>query len=127
MKKKLLTILMLAAVGSTCLFSADSPYTLEARGTLITNDLTPKIEARLQWVVVTNWADANYSMRTLMGWTGDKDPNITTHFEQGTLCSNLMAVVNWKGQPKDVLLESIPFSTMTRSYILKTTTERVYR
>jgi hypothetical protein len=87
---------------------------------------TPKtILARLEWTVTTNWAAA-YQTRTLMGWTGDKDPNVTTYHENGTIQSNLVAYVEWKGKVSSVVIETIYVGTVNRSYTLSEPT-RVYR
>lgn len=86
---------------------------------------TPKtIPARLEWAVTTNWSAA-YQTRTLMGWTG-KDPNVTTYHETGTIQSNLVAYVEWKGKVSGVVIETIYVGITNRSYTLSEPT-RVYR
>lgn len=83
--------------------------------------------AFLQWTVTTNWHSAGQS-RTLLAWSGEgKDPNTTTYYENGTISSNLIALVTWKGKVSGVVIESIPFAITNRSYTLKTEEYREYR
>jgi len=89
----------------------------------MTNEFS--LRAPLAWTIVTNWADANYSMTTAMAWTGPNNPNVTTHFEHGTVSSNLIATIVWKGRTNTVVLESLPFTRLTRSYT--TRLQRVYQ
>lgn len=88
-------------------------------------DAPKTIPARLEWTVTTNWSAA-YQTRTLMGWTGDKDPNVTTYHETGTIQSNLVAYVEWKGKVSGVVIETLYVGTTNRSYTLSEPT-RVYR
>lgn len=88
-------------------------------------DVPKTIPAKLEWTVTTNWAAA-YQTRTLMGWTGDKDPNVTTYHETGTIRSNLVAYVEWKGKVSGVVVETIYVGTTNRSYTMSESV-RVYR
>jgi hypothetical protein len=83
------------------------------------------IPARLEWTVTTNFAAA-YQSRTLMAWTGDKDPNVTTYYETGPIQSNLVAYVEWKGKTFCVVVETICIGTVHRSYTMSESV-RVYK
>jgi hypothetical protein len=86
---------------------------------------TPKtIPARLEWTVSTNWV-ATHQIRTLMDWTGDKDPNVTTYHETGLIQSNLVAHVEWKGRVSRVVVETICVGITNRSYTMSESV-RVY-
>ena len=86
---------------------------------------SPKtVPARLEWIVTTNWVEA-YQTRTLLFCTGLEDSNVTTYHEMGTIQSNLVAYVEWKGKMSSVVIETIYVGTTNRSYILKTM--RVYK
>lgn len=62
--------------------------------------------------LTTNWTDTG-SSRTLM-WP--EEANITTHYERGTVTSNVIGVYDWAGESKSVVLYSMPIGEMTRSY-----------
>lgn len=81
------------------------------------NDDAPTICAILNWVVQTNWADAGAS-RTLLGWSGGPDPNVTTYYETGTTLSNLIARFDWKGESRGIVLESVVVGITNRAYTL---------
>ena len=78
----------------------------------------PVIMATLQWNVTTNWHQT-HTTRTLMAWTGDQDPNITTIHEAGIIQSNLIACIEWKGKISAVTLETVHVGTLHRSYVEK--------
>jgi len=83
------------------------------------------IPARLEWTVTTNWS-AGGEMTTLLYWTGDKNPNVTTYYERGTIQSNLVAHIEWKGRVSSVVIETIYIGTTNRSYTISEPT-RIYR
>ncbi len=89
-------------------------------------EVTNVIPATLRWSIVTNWSDSPWQTRTLMGWTGDKDPNITTYHEEGIIRSNLIAFVEWKGVTSSVVVETVFIGTTQRSYTIQTETKRIY-
>lgn len=94
-------------------------------GRCLAQDVTGIVlPATLHWTVTTNWIAAG-QVRTLMGWTGDKDPNITTYFERGDITSNLIATVTWKGTSSSVVVETIQVGTAKRSYTISEP-KRVY-
>lgn len=81
------------------------------------NDDAPTICAILNWVVQTNWTDAG-AARTLLGWSGGPDPNVTTYYETGTTLSNLIARFDWKGESRGIVLESVVVGITNRAYTL---------
>ena len=82
------------------------------------NAQSESIKAKLSWNVTTNW-HSTYQTRTLMGWYGGVDPNITTYYESGTVSSNLVATINWKNEKKTIVLESIQLYDLARSYTIQ--------
>ncbi len=147
--KKLITIGALAAVGCLCLAGGNQiiitdsspPWTNDINGSslnleAVSNEFRmscfrmfgpgpQQIPARLEWTVTTNWTPA-YQSRTLMFWTGDKDPNVTTYHETGMIQSNLVAYVEWKGKVFGVVVETVHVGTTNRSYTMSESV-RVYQ
>lgn len=75
------------------------------------------LPATLKWEVRTNWTDMGYSAKTAMWWNGQgEDPNIETHFERGTVTSNLIATVTHPDGHAAVLLKSHTIGVCERAY-----------
>lgn len=79
------------------------------------------IISKLHWECSTNWSPGGESS-TLM-WP--PSANTITHHESGSVVSNLIAVVEWKGKYHGVVVETIPLQTLSRSYTMEE--RKVYR
>lgn len=90
---------------------------------LLAEPRTNQLGADLHWVCDTNWAHS-HSTRTLMAWSGDRDPNITTYYESGSIVSNLIATLSYHGKHHGVVLETKQIGSMLRTY--KMQEQKVY-
>lgn len=89
-----------------------------------TNHLAAVV-GRLKTITVTNWVDSPITSVTQMAYTGIQDPNIVTRYEQGIVTEQLVAVFDWKGEQKTVVLETKPVTVLQRSYTIEQ--RRVYK
>ena len=88
-------------------------------------DAPKTIPARLEWMVTTNWL-YEYRENKQLAWTDLEAPTVTTYHEIGTIESNLVAYVEWKGKVSSVVLESILVGTTNRVYTMSKPT-RIYQ
>lgn len=79
--------------------------------------------ATLRWEVVTNWVTLPFTFKNAIYIIGGEDQSITNYNEIGTISSNLVADIVWKGQVVSSTLESVHVGTTNRSY----TIGRIYR
>ena len=72
----------------------------------------------LKWIVETNWVQESQADRTVML---PESANTTTFHESGTIRSNLYAFVEWKGDVKGVMIESVEITRLSRSFTVQPT------
>lgn len=85
----------------------------------VRTNVVDRIDAKLKWIIVTNWITVPQPLTTNVYWG-----TYSSGQEAGAVCSNLVAVVHWKGKDTEVTLESIRFTNLTRRYTYQV--QRVY-